>query len=65
MIICCHACRHYPAGPWTQPSAMMFADGVDADGRRRFACRDHLSTKREEGIRAREKALGWPPGGLR
>jgi hypothetical protein len=65
VIIRCHVCRADPAGRWKQSSAMMFADGVDADGHRRFACRDHLSAKREAEIATREKALGWSPGGLR
>ena len=65
MLIRCHACRGDPCARWMPQAAMMFADGVDADSRRRFACRDHLSPKREEEIKAREKALGWKAGELR
>jgi hypothetical protein len=65
VIVRCHICLADPVGRWKQPPAMMFADGVDADGRRQFSCRADLSPKREAEIKTREKALGLPPGGLR
>ena len=36
---------------------MVFVDPYRDDGGQ-YACRDHLSAKREEQIKAREKALG-------
>jgi hypothetical protein len=63
-VICCHICRADPIGRWKQPPAMILIDPCPDDDRR-HACRDHLSPKREEQIRTREKSLDLPPGGLR
>ena len=65
MIIKCKTCGRDPAARWRLQPAMMFADGIDADGRRQFSCRDHLSEKREAEIKARERALNYSPGALR
>jgi hypothetical protein len=64
MIIRCHVCRADPAGRWREPPAMMFVD-PSPDGDRHYFCRDHLPAKKEEQIKARERDLGLPVGGLR
>lgn len=64
-IIRCDTCGSDPAGRWKQPSAMIFIDPYQEDSNRWYACRDHLSAKREEEIRGREKDLGWKKGELR
>jgi hypothetical protein len=64
MIVCCADCQSDPAGRWKKPPAMIFVDPY-RDGDDKHACRDHLTPKREDEIRVREKALGLPPGGLR
>jgi hypothetical protein len=67
MIIRCHVCNADPAGRWKSPPAMIFCDPYRDDGSVRrdanqivfvHACRDHLSPKREEEIRGREKDRG-------
>ena len=63
MIIKCRTCGRDPAGRSGRP-AMMFSDGVDADGRRQFSCREHLSAKREDAIKSRERNLNYSPGAL-
>jgi hypothetical protein len=62
-VIRCATCLADPCGRWKEPPAIIFVD--HDDGRRRYACRDHLTPKREEEIKAREKALGWKAGELR
>jgi hypothetical protein len=64
MIIRCIVCHADPCGRWKKPPVMIFVDPHRDDGGR-YACRDCLSEKREAEIRAREKDIGWPPGGLR
>jgi hypothetical protein len=64
MIIRCHVCHADPIGRWKQPPTMVFTD-PSPDDDHRHACRDHLSLKREEQIKTREKSLDLPPGGLR
>jgi hypothetical protein len=64
-VICCHICRADPFGRWKHPPAMVFIDGRQSTDASQYRCRDHLSPKREEQIKMREKALGLPPGGLR
>jgi hypothetical protein len=63
MIIKCDTCSADPIGRWKQPPECIFID--HDDGGRRYACRDHLSEKKEAEIKARERDLGWPPGRLR
>jgi hypothetical protein len=63
MIIRCAVCYADPIGRWKQPPAMIFVDHHRDDGVR-YACRDHVSAKREGEIKARERDH-WPPGGLR
>ena len=63
MIIKCATCGADPCARWREPPMMIFIDHVDGD--RHHFCRDHLNPKREEEIKAREKSLGWPLGGLR
>jgi hypothetical protein len=64
MIVKCQTCGADPCARWREPPAMIFVDPY-RDEREKYACRDHLTEKREEEIKARENALGWPPGGLR
>ena len=74
MIIRCH-CNADPAGRWKSPAAMIFRDRYREDGSVRkdengqdvfvYACRDHLSPKREEEIQSLEKDHGWKKGELR
>jgi hypothetical protein len=69
MNIRCHTCDADPAGRWKQPPAMIFRDRYLKDGNIRkdendqdvfvHACRNHLSARREEEIREREKDRGW------
>jgi hypothetical protein len=66
----CHVCGADPAGRWKPPPKLIFhdpyAEGAGADPRGfLYACRDHLSERREEEIQTREKGLGWKTGGLR
>jgi hypothetical protein len=67
MIIRC-LCGADPAGRWKSPPAMIFQDRYRGDGSKRddivYACRDHLSPKREEEIQEREKNH-WKKGELR
>jgi hypothetical protein len=73
MIIRCR-CNADPAGRW-KPAAMIFHDRYREDGSIRkddsgqdvfvYACRDHLSAKREKEIQEREMDLGWKKGELR
>ena len=63
MIVRCRICNADPIGRWKQPPACIFVDRDNGD--RRYACRDHLTSKREAEIKAREKSLYLPPGGLR
>ena len=63
MIMRCHVCNADPRGRWKQPPACIFIDHDDGGGR--YACRDHLSGRREAEIKARERDLGLPVGGLR
>jgi hypothetical protein len=50
---------------------MIFCDTYREDGSKRddddivYACRDHLSAKREEEIQRREKDHSWKKGELR
>jgi hypothetical protein len=74
MIIRCH-CGADPAGRWKSPPAMNFCDryreegSIRKDGNDRdvfvYACRDHLSAKREKEIQEREKDRGRKKGELR
>ena len=62
-VIRCAICDRDPAGRWEQPPVCIFIDRQDDRGR--YFCRDHVSTAKEEELKAREKDRGWPPGGLR
>ena len=62
MIIRCNSCCADPIGRWKQPPAMIFVDQHDG---RHYACRIHLSEKREVEIQEREKDRGLPQGSLR
>jgi hypothetical protein len=64
MIVRCAICQRDPYARWVQPPAMIFADPY-RDGDDKHACRDHLTPKREDEIKAREKALGLKTGELR
>jgi hypothetical protein len=74
MIIRCPVCGADPDGRWMSPPAMIFCDPCWEDGSKRkddhgrdvfvYACRDHLSAKREKEIQEREKDH-WKKGGLR
>jgi hypothetical protein len=64
MIVRCAVCQRDPSARWVQPPAMVFVDPY-RDGDDKHACRDHLTSKREEEIKAREKALGLKTGDLR
>lgn len=74
MIIRCPVCSADPDGRWKSPPAMIFRDRYLEDGSIRkdesgqnvfvYACRDHLSEKREEEIQTREKDH-WRKGELR
>ena len=70
MIIRC-LCNADPDGRWKSPPAMIFSDPYREDGSERkdpdfvYACRDHVSPKREEEIQRREKNRGWKKGELR
>ena len=63
MVIKCHVCGGDPAGRWVKPPASVFVDRYQASGALRadpvYACRAHLSAKREEEIQTRERGLGW------
>ena len=63
MIVKCHVCNADPCGRWRLPPACIFIDPYRSDGGR-YACRDHLTPKREEEIRARERDH-WLLGALR
>jgi hypothetical protein len=75
VIIRCQVCGADPAGRWKSPPAMIFRDRYREDGSIRkddsgqdvfvYACRDHLSEKREKEIQEREKDHGWKTGELR
>ena len=75
MSICCHICGADPAARCKSPPAMIFRDRYREDGSNRkddsgqeifvYACRDHLSAKREEEIQKRETDRGWKKGELR
>jgi hypothetical protein len=69
MIIRCPVCNADPDGRWKSPPAMIFCDPYPEDGSARddpvYACRDHLSEKREKEIQEREKDHGWKKGELR
>jgi hypothetical protein len=68
MIIRCRNCGADPCGRWKQPPAIIFRDPYLEDGSARddcvYACRDHLSARREGEIQTREKDH-WKKGGLR
>jgi hypothetical protein len=64
-VICFHVCRADPIGGWKEPPAMIFIDGRQSTDGSQYRCRDHLSPAKEEKLRAREKELSLPPGGLR
>jgi hypothetical protein len=68
MIIRCHLCGADPCGRWRSPPAIIFHDPYREDGSARgdsvYACRDHLSARREEEIQRRERDH-WGKGGLR
>ena len=67
MLIRCFDCHADPAGRWVQPPASVFVDRYQASGTLRanpvYACRAHLSAKREEEIQTRERAL-WILGAM-
>jgi hypothetical protein len=69
MIIRCRVCGADPCGRWKSPPAMIFCDPYQEDGSARddrvYACRDHLSAKREKEIQEWEKDRGWKKGELR
>ena len=74
MIIRCPVCGADPDGRWKSPPAMIFRDRYREDGSIRkddndqdvflYACRDHLSVKREKESQEREKDH-WKKGELR
>jgi hypothetical protein len=68
MILRCHACNADPDGRWKSSAATTFYDPCRKDGNDRdvfvYACRDHLSAKREEEIQRQEKDH-WKKGELR
>jgi hypothetical protein len=64
MLVRCAVCQSDPCARWIQPPAMVFTDPY-RDGDDKHACRDHLTSKREEEIKVREKALGLKAGELR
>jgi hypothetical protein len=57
MIVRCHVCHADPCGRWKPPPAMIFVDSY-AEGGPAYACRSHLSPKKEEEVAARERAKG-------
>ena len=63
MIIRCHVCNADPAGRWRSPPMCIFIDHVN--GERVYSCRDHLSARKEEEIRVRERERGFEKGALR
>ena len=63
-IVRCAVCQSDPCARWEKPPAMVFVDPY-RDGDDKDACRSHLTEKREEEIKAREKALGLKTGELR
>jgi hypothetical protein len=65
MIIRCHTCHADPGGRWKQPPAMIFIDGRPSTDGSHYRCRDHVSAAKAEKLKAREKELSLPPGGLR
>jgi hypothetical protein len=65
VIIRCHDCQGDPAGRWREPSMMIFIDGPKSTDGSQYRCRDHVSPVKEAKLKAREKELSLPPGGLR
>ena len=65
MIIRCATCSRDPIGRWKELPAIVFIDRHQTGDGSQYRCSDHLSERREAKIKAREKDLGWPPGGLR
>jgi hypothetical protein len=69
MIIRCHVCGADPCARWKPPPARIFIDPCEVDGSLRdipvYACRDHLSPKREAEIQKWEKDNWWQKGELR
>ena len=75
VIIRCHVCEADPAARWKSPPAIIFHDRYREDGSKRkddsgqdvfvYACRDHLSAKREEEIQKCETDRSWKKGELR
>jgi hypothetical protein len=70
MIVICHVCGARPYAQDETPPAMIFRDpyseGADAEKRGFvYACREHLTPKREEEIAKRERELSWPSATMR
>jgi hypothetical protein len=65
MIIKCFTCGGDPAGRWKEPPAMIFIDGPKATDGSQYRCRDHVSPAKDAKLKAREKELSLPAGGLR
>jgi hypothetical protein len=62
VIIKCHVCNADPAGRWRSPPMCIFIDHVK--GERVYACRDHLTPRKEE-VMVRERSLSFAKGALR
>jgi hypothetical protein len=65
MIVRCHVCKADPAGRLREPPMMIFIDGRQSTDGSQYLCRDHVSPEKEAKLKAREKELSLPPGGLR
>ena len=69
MIIRC-ACGADPGGRWKKPAMCIFVDPYAKDAATSsrgyaYACREHLSMRRETEIKEYEAAHGWAKGTLR
>jgi hypothetical protein len=62
MLIRCHVCPADPAGRWKNPAALIFIEDPGAAGPRRYACREHISERKEAELQKREKERGFPLG---
>jgi hypothetical protein len=49
----CHVCQADSTGCGTRPSTLIFIDGD------KYACREHVSSKKEAELKKRERQLGF------